>query len=86
MVLYRRNRISGGTCFFYGVTLRDRKSAWLTRHTRLIARGRAEDKNCKTVCHWVGLPEHMHIMRTLPPGDTVYPGFRKFHPGYLLLN
>jgi hypothetical protein len=35
MVLYRRNRVAGGT-YFFTVTLRDRSSDILVRHVRLL--------------------------------------------------
>jgi putative transposase len=71
---YRRNRVPGGT--FFTVNLLDRRSDLLVRHieslreavrqTRLRAPFRIDA--------WVVLPDHMHCLWTLPPGDDDFPG------------
>lgn len=73
MVLYRRNRIAGGT-YFFTVTLRDRKSALLINHIGLLREAVQRTKIAKpfAIDAWVVLPEHMHAIWTLPPGDADY--------------
>ncbi|MGR9037125.1 MAG: REP-associated tyrosine transposase, partial [Gammaproteobacteria bacterium] len=73
MVLYRRNRIAGGT-YFFTVTLKDRKSALLVEHIRLLREAVQRTKLAKpfAIDVWVVLPEHMHAVWTLPPGDADY--------------
>ncbi len=75
MVLYRRNRIPGAT-YFFTVTLSDRQSDLLTRHIdclreafRFIRRRRPFVIDAMVV-----LPDHLHALWTLPPGDSDYPG------------
>lgn len=82
MVLYRRNRIPGGT-FFFTVTLRNRTRSWLVDHiddlresTRLALR-----KKPFRIDAWVVLPEHLHVLWTLPPGDFDYSGRWKLIKG-----
>jgi len=67
---YRRAWVPGGT-YFFTVTLVDRHADLLVREIDLLRRMIAQ---CK--CHhpfqidaWVVLPEHMHCLWTLPPGD-----------------
>jgi putative transposase len=73
MVLYRRNRVAGGT-YFFTVTLRDRRLSLLTdwidelrESVRYTLR-----KNPFHIDAWVVLPEHLHTVWTLPPGDDNY--------------
>ncbi len=75
MVLYRRNRIAGGT-YFFTVTLRDRRSALLvariddSRHAfRAVKRERPFRLDAMAV-----LPDHLHAIWTLPAGDDDYSG------------
>lgn len=70
---YRRNRVPGGT-YFFTVNLLDRKSALLTEH---IAELREAVRSVRQrqpfhIDGWVVLPEHMHAIWTLPPGDADY--------------
>jgi putative transposase len=71
MVRYRRNFVAGGT-YFFTVTLADRRSSALvdyivelraafrvTRHERSFA-----------IDAIVILPDHLHTIMTLPPGDA----------------
>jgi len=71
---YRRLRIKGGT-YFFTVNLQDRRSDLLVREIdtlrRAVARVRAEFPF--QIDAWVVLPDHMHCVWTLPPGDDAYP-------------
>jgi len=76
MVLYRRNRVAGGT-YFFTVTLRDRCSDVLVRHVGLLRNAfrtvvRAERPF--TIDAIVILPDHLHAVWTLPDGDADYSG------------
>jgi putative transposase len=75
MVLYRRNRVAGGT-YFFTVTLRDRSSDVLVRHVGLLRNTfrtvRAERPF--TIDAIVILPDHLHAVLTLPDGDADYSG------------
>ena len=83
MVLYRRNRVAGGT-YFFTVTLRDRKSTLLVDHIGLLREAvkRTKFANPFTIDAWVVLPEHMHTIWTLPPNDTDYSGRWRSIKGY----
>lgn len=75
MVLYRRNRVAGGT-FFFTVTLRDRSSDMLVRHIDLL-RGAFRTVRAElpfAIDAIVILPDHMHAIWTLPEGDADYSG------------
>ena len=74
MVSYRRNYIPGGT-YFFTVTLADRNSDLLVRHIALL---RSAFRTVKALRRFridaiVVLPEHLHAVLTLPPGDAGYP-------------
>ncbi|WP_367026506.1 transposase [Methylococcus sp. ANG] len=67
---YRRFRVPGGT-YFFTVNLLDRRADTLVRHidalreaVRLTRRERPFHADA-----WVVLPDHMHCVWTLPPGD-----------------
>jgi putative transposase len=83
MVLYRRNRIAGGT-YFFTVTLRDFKSALLVEHIGLLRAAvlRTRLEKPFTIDVWVVLPEHMHAVWTLPPGDSNYSARWRSIKGY----
>ena len=71
MTDYRRNRVSGGT-YFFTVNLADRHSDLLTREIDAL-RDAVRETRTRCPFHidaWVVLPDHMHCMWTLPPGDT----------------
>ena len=71
MTDYRRNRVPGGT-YFFTVNLLDRHSDLLVRHIDTL-REAVRERRARAPFHidaWVVLPEHMHCMWTLPPGDT----------------
>ncbi|MCY1304666.1 REP-associated tyrosine transposase [compost metagenome] len=68
---YRRAWIPGGT-YFFTVTLRDRSSDLLVReieHLRFVF-ARTKRHHPFRIDAWVVLPEHMHCLWTLPPGDA----------------
>ena len=72
---YRRNRVPGGT-YFFTVNLLDRDSRLLTDHIDAL-RAAVRDTSARAPFHidaWVVLPEHMHCVWTLPPGDADYSG------------
>jgi putative transposase len=70
---YRRIWIPGGT-YFFTVALADRQSALLTRH---IAELRSAFHGARRARPFVTdaivvLPDHIHAIWTLPPGDADY--------------
>lgn len=75
MVLYRRNRLAGGT-YFFTVTLRDRSSDALMRHVDLLRgafRTVLKERPFKLDAIVI-LPDHLHAIWTLPDGDKDYSG------------
>ena len=73
MTNYRRNRLAGGT-FFFTVNLADRSAALLTTHVDLLRNAfrYAKQRLPFTVEAVVVLPDHLHALWTLPPGDSDY--------------
>lgn len=75
MVRYRRNFLPGGT-FFFAVTLNDRKSSALVDHVQKLRSAfrvtRAERPF--TVDAIVILPDHLHVIMTLPDTDADFSG------------
>jgi len=73
MVLYRRNRVEGGT-YFFTVTLQNRKSSvlvdWIDELRECVRSVLREIPF--HIDAWVVLPEHLHTVWTLPPGDDDY--------------
>ena len=70
---YRRAYVKGG-CYFFTVTLANRKSDLLIQHIDLL---RAAFKHVKqrhpfTIDAMVVLPDHLHCIWTLPEGDCDY--------------
>ena len=70
---YRRIRIKGGT-YFFTVTLADRRSELLVRRIDLLRRAwatthRTMPFQTEAV---VILPDHIHAVWTLPPGDDAF--------------
>ena len=67
---YRRYRVPGGT-YFFTINLLERRSDLLTRHIEslreAVRRTRAERHF--HIDGWVVLPDHLHCVLTLPPGD-----------------
>jgi putative transposase len=73
MVLYRRNRVQGGT-YFFTLTLADRSSSALVEHIDAL---RASLRKTKTerpfeIVAMVILPDHIHAVWRLPDGDDGY--------------
>jgi putative transposase len=67
---YRRRRVPGGT-YFFTVNLLDRGSKLLTLHINAL-RGAVRATRAERPFHidaWVVLPDHLHCLWTLPPGD-----------------
>jgi putative transposase len=71
MVHYRRNFIPGGT-FFFTVTLHDRRSTALIDHIALLrtAFRTTHSERPFVTDAIVILPDHLHAILTLPPGDS----------------
>lgn len=74
MVRYRRNFVAGGT-YFFTATLVDRTSHVLVHHVDAL---RASFRTTRRAHPFaidavVVLPDHLHIVMTLPEGDTNYP-------------
>jgi len=74
MVRYRRNFVSGGT-FFLTVTLADRTSGVLTDHAAALrsAVKLTRKQHPFTIDAAVVLPDHFHMIMTLPEGDADFP-------------
>ena len=74
MVHYRRNRVSGET-YFFTVTLRDRRATFLVDYIDMLRAAFREElrKRPFIIDPMVVLPEHLHAVWTLPPGDADYP-------------
>ena len=75
MVQYRRNFIPGGT-YFFTVTLADRRSQLLVKHVGALrdAFRMARRERPFAVEAIVILPDHLHAIFTLPPGDADFSG------------
>lgn len=68
---YRRIRVPGGT-YFFTINLLNRRSDLLTRRIdalREAVRGMRADRPFH-IDAWVVLPEHIHCVISLPPGDA----------------
>ena len=70
----RRHRVPGGT-YFVTVNLRDRDGSLLVDNIDLL---RTAVRRVRTLMPfhidaWVVLPDHMHALWTLPPGDADFP-------------
>jgi putative transposase len=74
MVRYRRNFVSGGT-FFFTVTLVDRNSRALINHIEglRVATRNTRRSHPFTIDAVVVLPDHLHVIMSLPKGDADYP-------------
>jgi putative transposase len=75
MVQYRRNRLPGG-CYFFTVTLSDRRAKLLTEHIDLLRQAFREVRQRRhfAIDAIVVLPEHLHTIWMLPAGDADYTG------------
>lgn len=84
MTNYRRNYVPGGT-FFFTVNLLERKQTLLIDH---IDKLRASFKTVLTrhafiIDAIVILPDHLHAVLTLPPGDSDFSNrWRKIKAGF----
>jgi len=74
MVKYRRNFLPGGT-FFFTVTLSDRTSTLLVTQIPILraAFRTARAEHPFQIDAIVILPDHLHAIFTLPPGDADFP-------------
>lgn len=68
---YRRYRVPGGT-YFLTINLLDRRMDLLTRHIESLREAvrRTRIERPFHIDAWVVLPEHIHCVITLPPGDN----------------
>jgi putative transposase len=71
---YRRNRVAGGS-YFFTVNLLDRNSDLLTSEVAVLREAVRKTRTLRPfhIDAWVALPEHLHCLWTLPPGDTDFP-------------
>jgi putative transposase len=71
---YRRELIPGGT-YFFTVALAERKSALLTEQADKLREAIRVVKlrHPFEIVAMVVLPDHLHAVWRLPPGDTDYP-------------
>ena len=68
---YRRAWIPGGTYFFTVNLLRRRDNPLLVRHIDALRRAVVRVRRHPFTVHgWVVLPEHLHCILELPPGDA----------------
>ncbi len=67
---YRRYRVPGGTCFFT-VNLLERRQDTLVRHIGTLREAVLKTRHERPfhIDTWVVLPDHLHCVWTLPPGD-----------------
>jgi putative transposase len=74
MVLYRRNFVAGGA-YFFTATLADRTSHALTEHIEALRAAVRQTQKSQpfTIDAIVVLPDHVHIVMTLPEGETDFP-------------
>jgi putative transposase len=72
---YRRAMVPGGTWFFTLNLLQRHDNDLLVREIDLLRRCVALERARRpfSVLAWVVLPEHMHWLWRLPPGDTDFP-------------
>ncbi len=70
---YRRNRVPGGT-YFFTVNLLERRRRLLVEHVDALraAVRSVRDQQLFHIDAWVVLPDHLHCLWTLPPGDADY--------------
>jgi putative transposase len=75
MVGYRRNFVPGGT-FFFTVTLSDRRSSLLVEQIASLrdAFRATRGERPFMIDAIVVLPEHLHVVMTLPQGDSDFSG------------
>lgn len=68
---YRRYRVPGGT-YFFTVNLLERRSDLLVRHIAALRESVRATRRERPfhIDGWIILPDHLHCLWTLPPGDT----------------
>jgi putative transposase len=68
---YRRNRVPGAT-YFFTVNLWDRRSDLLVAHIEQLREAVriVRQRRPFAIDAWVALPDHVHCVWTLPPGDS----------------
>ncbi|MEC5205578.1 putative transposase [Vogesella perlucida] len=73
-MLYRRSALAGGTWFFT-VNLADRREDYLTRHIDVLRQAVRQTRSHHPfeIIAMVVLPDHLHAIWALPPGDADYP-------------
>ena len=73
MVRYRRNFLAGGR-YFFTLTLRDRSSRVLVDYVDVLREAfrAARQRHPFTIEAMVVLPEHLHMVMTLPPDDAAF--------------
>ena len=73
MVLYRRNRVPGGT-YFFTLTLADRSSRMLVEQIDALrwSLRKTQAERPFAIIAMVVLPEHIHAVWRLPEGDEAY--------------
>lgn len=71
---YRRHFVPGGTYFFTVNLLERRNNDLLVRHIDVLREAVRVTRQSHPfhIAAWVVLPEHMHCIWTLPPGDADY--------------
>ncbi len=76
MVNYRRADIPGGTYFFTVVTYKRRKIFTIPEARTLLREAvyKVRGQYPFTIDAWVLLPDHLHCIWTLPPGDNDFSG------------
>jgi putative transposase len=74
MVRYRRNFLDGGT-YFFTATLVDRRSDVLVRHIEGLRTAFRLTRQAHpfAIDAIVVLPDHLHVVMTLPAGDAGFP-------------
>lgn len=72
---YRRDRVAGGT-YFFTVNLLERNSSALVTHIDVLREAVRKARSGRRfhIDAWVVLPDHMHAVWTLPPGDDDFSG------------
>jgi len=70
---YRRNRVPGGS-YFFTVNLLERQRHLLVEHVDALRAAVRMVRNRQPfhIDAWVVLPDHLHCLWTLPPGDADY--------------
>lgn len=71
---YRRARVNGGA-YFLTVNLAERHQSLLVEYIDVLRKvvGMVKERHPFSIDAMVILPEHLHAVWTLPPGDADYP-------------